>query len=62
MLHHLREPQSSTKVAELLDVGSGQAQAWLTKALEERMVAKSARPVRYVAADVGDDGRDGQSS
>jgi predicted Rossmann fold nucleotide-binding protein DprA/Smf involved in DNA uptake len=62
MLHHLREPQSSKKVAELLDVGSRQAQTWLTKALEEKMVAKRTRPVRYVVADAGDDGRDGQSS
>ncbi len=62
MLHHLREPQSIKKVAELLDVGSRQAQTWLTKALEEKMVAKRTRPVRYVVADAGDDGRDGQSS
>lgn len=46
----------------LLDVGSGQAQAWLTKAVEEKQVAKRTRPVRYVVADAGDDGRDEQSS
>ena len=62
MLHHLREPQSSKNLAELLDVGAGQAQTWLTKAVEQNKVAKRTRPVRYVAGDAGDDGRDGQST
>ena len=62
MLHHLREPQSSKNLAELLDVGAGQAQIWLTKAVEQKKVAKRTRPVRYVVANAGDDGRDGQST
>jgi predicted Rossmann fold nucleotide-binding protein DprA/Smf involved in DNA uptake len=62
MLRHLRQPQSGKDLAELLDVGPGQAQAWLARAVEETRVTKRTRPTRYVVADKRDDVRDGQPS
>lgn len=51
MLHHLKQPQDSNGLARLLDVGPGQAQAWLKRAVEEKRVEKRTKPTRYVAAD-----------
>ena len=62
MLRHLREPQSSKDLAQLLEVGSGQAQTWLTKAVEEKKVEKRTKPVRYVVAGARDDIRASRSA
>lgn len=62
MLRHLRQPLSGEDVAKLLDVGKGQARAWLAKAVEEKKVEKRTKPVRYVVADARDDVRDRRSA
>jgi predicted Rossmann fold nucleotide-binding protein DprA/Smf involved in DNA uptake len=59
MLHHLREPKNSKNLAQLLDVGEKQAQAWLKKAVEEKKVQKQTRPTRYIAAGDGNNTRHG---
>ncbi len=55
VLRHLREPRNSKELAQLLDVGAAQVQAWLRKALEEKKVEKRTKPTRYVVADDGND-------
>ena len=61
MLRHLREPTNIKNLAQLLDVGEKQAQAWLKKAVEEKKVQKQTRPTRYIAAVDGNDFRHGRS-
>lgn len=62
LLRHLRQPLNSKDLAQLLDVGATQAQAWLRKALEEKKVEKRTKPTRYVVADAGNDARDRRSA
>lgn len=50
VLRYLREPRNDKDVAQLLDVGKGQAQAWLKKAVEEQKVKKLTKPARYTVA------------
>lgn len=40
LLHHLREPKREKEVAELLDVGVGQARLWLKRAIQDKYVEK----------------------
>lgn len=61
MLGHLRQPLSGEDLARHLDVGLGQARAWLAKAVEERRVDKHSKPVRYVASGA-EDARDRRSA
>ncbi len=58
MLRYLGQPLSSKDLAKLLDVGQGQAQAWLKKAVEEKKVQRRTKPTRYVIADASDDVHD----
>lgn len=62
MLRYLSEPLNSKDLAQHLDVGEKQAQAWLKKAVEEKKVRKQTRPTRYVAASDGNDARHGRSN
>lgn len=54
MLRHLRQPLSGEDLAKHLDVGLGQARAWLAKAVEDQRVEKRSKPVRYVVSGVED--------
>lgn len=40
LLHHLSEPKGDKEVANLLDVGVGQARIWLKKAIQDKFVKK----------------------
>lgn len=46
LLHYLSEPKGDKEVADLLDVGVGQARLWLKKAIQDKFVEKKER--RYV--------------
>ena len=43
----LAQARTEAEVAELLAVGKPQAKAWLLRLMEERVVEKLAKPVRY---------------
>ncbi len=58
ILRHLKQPLSSKDLAKRLDIGPGQAQAWLAKAVEEKKVEKLSKPARYVVASAKDNVRD----
>lgn len=62
ILRHLREARNSKELAQLLDVGATQAQAWLKKAIDEKKVKKLTKPTRYAVADAEGDSLDGRSA
>jgi len=53
IMHHLKEPTSVDTLATKLEVGKGQLNLWLKKALKEGFVKKHNKPVRYSAKRVG---------
>lgn len=49
MEHVLREPQTEEQVAEKLGLVRSQARVWLKRAVEEKLVVRRSKPVRYQA-------------
>ncbi len=50
LVRELAEPKSEAEVAELLTISKPQAKAWLAKLVQEGVLEKVAKPVRYRSA------------
>lgn len=53
LLDHLTEPKTTEELARLIEVKKTQAQDWIDKMVEEALIEKLSRPVRYARKPTG---------